>query len=72
MFKLILIAALVSGCATAQPDRAARPHFPTNPMEVEAYLKKHVDAKTLKKWDAHISDDTVILELQNGMEGIAK
>lgn len=34
-----------------------------SPAEVNAYLKKNVDAKTLKRWDEHVSDDTVIVHL---------
>lgn len=33
------------------------------PKDVDSYLKNHLSKKTLKQWDNHVSDDTVIIDL---------
>ena len=63
MNKLLFIMAALalSSCSTSpikNQDRLFK-----NPAQVEAYLKKSVDAKTLKNWDNTVSDDTILIDI---------
>lgn len=78
MLKLIVTLAatsLLCSCAGSKVYRGNESRnyapFGNSPAEVDAYLKKHVDKKTLKKWDTHVSDDTVIVEF-NGNGATAR
>ncbi len=79
--SLIAVSSL-SGCGSMamQSERGARPSYyrplATTPGEVEAYLKRNVGAKKLKKWNGHVSDDTLVIDIVTNGEtnsvGVAK
>lgn len=85
MRALIILSAvlLLPSCASMMArEHAMMLRAPTNyrplattPAEVDAYIKRNVPRKTLKKWDAHVSDDTVIINgvysSGNTFEGLA-
>ena len=84
LLTLSLASLLLPSCASVmqwerrEVNRAPLNYRPlaTTPAEVDAYLKRNVPRKTLKKWDAHVSDDTVIVQgvdsSGNTFEGLAR
>ncbi len=64
MNKLTLLVAvfLFTGCA-GKPEKPYHHDFPHTGAEIDAYLLKELGAKTYKKWNSAVSDDTAIVDL---------
>lgn len=63
MNKIIILVAALLLPLTAHAAKDKVP-FPTNALEVEAYLKATVDPETLKQWETAVPDDVAIVDLE--------
>lgn len=81
--SLILVVSLSSCARIVAWERAEVLETPANyhplattPREAAEYIRRNIPRKTLKKWDAHVSDDTLIIEVEstdgNAVKGSAR
>ncbi len=58
IFSMLLVSCAHSGARYSSPKK-----LPSSPAELQSYIKKNVDQKTLKQWENVVSHDTIILEI---------